>query len=57
MKAKRGLIWLTISLGLLALGGVVLAQVSTNFDLGWHVLSGGGGSRSSTNYLGTDSTS
>jgi hypothetical protein len=50
MKAKKGLIGLTIALGLLALGGVVLAQVSTNFDLGWHVLSGGGGSRSSTNY-------
>jgi hypothetical protein len=50
MKAKKGLIRLTIALGLLALGGVVLAQVSTNFDLSWHVLSGGGGSRSSTNY-------
>ena len=26
---------------------VAAAQVSTRYDLGWHVLSGGGGSRSS----------
>ena len=55
MKAKRGLIWLTIALGALAQGGVVLAQVSTNFDLSWHLLSGGGGSRSSANYQISDS--
>jgi len=39
----------------LAVAGTVLAQVSTNFDLSWHLLSGGGGSRSSTNYQVDDS--
>ena len=50
LKVRRGLAWLVIFVAALALGVVVLAQVSTNFDLGWHVLSGGGGSKSSTNY-------
>ena len=44
-----------IFLGILALSGVVLAQVSTNFDLSWHLLSGGGGVRNSTNYQIDDS--
>ena len=35
---------------LVLLASAVVAQVSTNFDLSWHLLSGGGGSRSSTNY-------
>ncbi len=34
----------------LVLVSVVLAQISTNFDLSWHLLSGGGGSKSSANY-------
>ena len=28
----------------------VLAQISPNFDLGWHLLSAGGGERSSLHY-------
>ena len=55
MQAQRGLIRLTILLGTLMLTGVVLAQVSTNFDLSWHLLSGGGGLRSSANYQVSDS--
>jgi hypothetical protein len=34
----------------LLLAGPVLAQISPHFDLGWHLLSGGGGPRSSTHY-------
>ena len=34
----------------LLLAGPVLAQVSPHFDLGWHLLSGGGGPRSSTQF-------
>ncbi|MBN1641170.1 MAG: hypothetical protein JXA09_08035 [Anaerolineae bacterium] len=37
-------------LGGLVFTGIVLAQVSSNYDLSWHLLSGGGGSRGSTNY-------
>lgn len=33
-----------------AVGGLVLAQVSTSFDLRWHVLSSGGGRRQSISY-------
>ena len=55
MQAKRGLTWLIIFLGTLVLTGVVLAQASTNFDLSWHILSGGGGFRSSANYHISDS--
>lgn len=52
--------WLVATSLLLALVGAavlragqasrVWAQVSNHFDLGWHVLSGGGGERASTNY-------
>ena len=38
----------------LMLAGVALAQVSTNYDLSWHVLSSGGGERESANYLVQD---
>jgi hypothetical protein len=55
MQAKRGLIWLAILVGTLVLTGVVLAQVSTNFDVSWHLLSGGGGFRGSANYQVSDS--
>ena len=55
MKIKRALAWLTILLGILGLTGAVLAQVSTHFDLSWNLLSGGGGSRSSTHYQVDDS--
>ncbi len=33
-----------------ALAGPLLAQISIHFDLGWHVLSGGGGTRTSDRY-------
>jgi uncharacterized membrane protein len=55
MPAKMRLTWLIIFLGTLVLTGSVLAQVSTNFDLSWHLLSGGGGSRGSANYQISDS--
>jgi hypothetical protein len=47
---KRGLVGLTVLVVALALAGIALAQVSTNFDLGWHLLSGGGGSRGSASH-------
>ena len=34
----------------LLMAAPVLAQISANFDLGWHVLSGGGGARNSNHY-------
>jgi len=55
LKTKRALFWLAILIGVLGLGGVVLAQVSTHFDLSWHLLSGGGGFRSSSTYWVDDS--
>ena len=55
MKTKSALAWLAILLGALGLTSVVLAQVSTHFDLSWNLLSGGGGSRSSANYRVDDS--
>ncbi|CUS04040.2 exported protein of unknown function [Candidatus Promineifilum breve] len=47
---KRFYRWLFILLLILTLAGAVLAQVSPYFDVGWHVLSGGGGSRGSAGY-------
>lgn len=44
------MVWIAILVGNLILVSIVLAQVSTNFDLGWHLLSGGGENRSSANY-------
>lgn len=51
MKAMRRSAWLLLLLlpGLV-LTVTVLAQVSANYDLSWHLLSGGGGNRSSANY-------
>ena len=39
----------------LALTGVVLAQISGNFDLSWNFIGSGGGQRESTNYQVDDS--
>ena len=36
--------------GLLCFIGLAGAMVSTNYDLSWHVIGGGGGPMSSTNY-------
>jgi len=52
LRAKRGLAWLATFVAPLALAGIALALVSANFDLSWHLLSGGGRSRSSANCLG-----
>ena len=41
---------LAVLVGILGLTGFALAQISTSFDLSWHLLSGGGGHRSSANY-------
>ena len=50
-----GLLATASFLAALTLTVIVLAQVSTHFDLGWHLLSGGGGSRDSTHYRVDDS--
>ena len=52
---KRGWTGLACLLAGLLFVGVVLAQVSTNYDVSWHLLSGGGGSRSSGTYRVDDS--
>ncbi len=47
-----------VPLGLIAillLAGVVVAQVSGNFDLHWSLLAGGGGQRQSSSYIAQDS--
>ena len=43
-------------LALLTIGGVALAQTSTNFDLSWYTFGSGGGVRQSTNYRLQDTT-
>ena len=55
LKTRKRLVRLAVLLGCLVLSGVVLAQVSTNFDISWHLLSGGGGSRTSESYRVDDS--
>jgi hypothetical protein len=55
IRKQKALIRLAGLLTGLALTVTVLAQVSTHFDLGWHLLSGGGGSRNSTSYRIDDS--
>lgn len=55
MKKRKRWLYLIGLLAGLMLTGVALAQVSTNFDLSWHLLSGGGGSRSSADYQLDDS--
>ena len=50
MSTRRAAILLVASLVGLAALGVVLAQSSTNFDLSWNVLGGGGGGSSSANF-------
>ena len=41
---------LVVLLGSMVLGGVALAQSSTNYDLSWHVVGSGGALMSSTDY-------
>ena len=43
MKTYKRLLWFLIIVCAVGMTGVVLAQVSSNFNLEWHVLSGGGG--------------
>ncbi len=47
---NRYRMWVLIFLLVLVLAVPVLAQISPHFDLGWHLLSGGGGPRSSAYY-------
>ncbi len=47
---RRSLIQILFLLICLTIAGTALAQVSTHFDLGWHLLSGGGGARRSATY-------
>ena len=47
---KRFIIGIVVLLLALLVFGSILAQVSPHFDLGWHLLSGGGGPRSSASY-------
>ena len=53
MKRKTIVQLIGLLCGLILTAGV-LAQVSTNYDLSWHVLSSGGGERESANYLVQD---
>jgi len=50
MNISKRWAWLIGIVGALSLTGLVLAQVSSNFDLHWSLLTGGGGSRASVNY-------
>jgi hypothetical protein len=43
-------ITMLMALALLLVVSIALAQASDNYDLSWHVVSGGGGPMSSTNY-------
>ena len=40
-----------IFVGLLCLTSIAYAQVSTNYDLSWHVIGGGGGAMNSASYV------
>jgi hypothetical protein len=55
MKKKNLFLWLALLLIVLALTGRALAQTSANFNLDWHVFTGGGGTRSSAAYTVQDS--
>ena len=55
MIRKKLIFWLLAAVFLLTLSGRALAQVSTSFDLSWHALTGGGGSRNSASVLVQDS--
>lgn len=50
MNIRKRWVWLIGIVGVLSLSGLVLAQVSSNFDLHWSLLTGGGGTRASANY-------
>lgn len=50
MKTRKPYFVLVGLLVATVLGGGVLAQVSDNYDLSWHVVSGGGGPMASGNY-------
>ena len=54
MKHKHLVGYLAGLLAILVLAGIAGAQVSTNFNLNWHLLSSGGGTRNSTNYRAND---
>lgn len=47
---NRTIIGIILLLLILALAAPLLAQISAHYDLNWHVLSGGGGPRSSPHY-------
>jgi len=48
---KRIILVLAVVLLALAVAGGVLAQTSTNYNLEWHVIGGGGGPVSSASYM------
>lgn len=54
MRQRLLIVVLTL-LAILGGGGLLLAQVSPNFNLGWHTTSSGGGERASTNFIVQDS--
>ena len=54
-KHVHQLAWLIFGLVILVNAGVVLGQVSINYDLHWNILSSGGGARSSVNFNMKDS--
>jgi hypothetical protein len=54
-RIRLGLRIIVIVLAMFALASVALAQASTNYDLSWHVIAGGGGRMEGGNHsvLGT----
>jgi len=42
MKKRMVLISAAVLLVMMVIGGVAMAQISTSYDLSWHVLAGGG---------------
>lgn len=49
-RSGKGLVVPLVLVACLALAVPVLAQVSANFDLSWHVIAGGGGKMAGTQY-------
>jgi hypothetical protein len=55
MNRRKIIITLLAAVMFLAIAGRVAAGTSASFDLSWHALTGGGGSRTSASYMVQDS--
>ncbi len=54
MKRQQGIAVLVVVLGLLTTAVPILAQVSANYDLRWHVIGAGRGERTSASFKAQD---